>query len=69
VVDLINDSFDPSSLRFYNDRILDYYNTMQINEQSINYLIELVSETLPDKNYCPNCRTNKLQFQAVGIWD
>ena len=69
VVDLVNDHFDPEEVRFYNDRILDYYDEMGINQKSLDYLIELVSSDLPKNNFCPSCNSKSLVFDVQGIWD
>jgi hypothetical protein len=69
VVDLINDHFDPEEVRFYNDRILNYYDDMGISEKNLDYLIQLVSDDLPRNNFCPSCNSEALNFEVQGMWD
>lgn len=56
---------------YYSDRNNDIDYMKDLEGKSFNWsiLMDMTYYLRSDLNYCPNCKTNNLHFEDVGIWD
>lgn len=81
-VDVLNERFKCGGCRkelkmygeiigYYSDknRDLDYMKDLEGKSFNWSFLADMTYYLPSDSNYCPNCKTNNLRFEDVGIWD
>jgi ribosomal protein L37AE/L43A len=56
---------------YFSDDNLDFMKMRELEESSYewSYMLDRTYYLPYKNNYCPQCKTNNLEFHSVGIWD